>query len=311
MQRIVTDPTQVICPNFGNPEWEFMRTSIIATHLGDPLTAEEAIQQITDAWTLENNNRIEAWNQQLEADRVQLAEEEQRAQDQENIQRAQLEKEANDQRKEIEKKKPKLNSFDPNRQVESWIAPRPSPFALNKINALEYIELDYFTVRGCNEAAADAHRSIDQDTLAFTQFEGAIAVRPLAAQRSSKNIRRDEDLSWEEMMEGKNLMLHFMAQSRVWPAVHAKSMAAFFVELDLHPQNRIPNGRKALILYQSQVRIEWFSALKRDEGFNIQIIREDLLRRCVDTVNDQARERQFEARMDKVRGFSSLQLYTR
>src|ERR1019366_10706051 len=105
MQRIVTNPTQVICPNFGNPEWEFMRTSIIATHLGDPLTAEEAIQQITDAWTLENNNRIEAWNQQLEADRVQLAEEEQKAQDQENIQRAQLEKEANDQRKEIEKKR--------------------------------------------------------------------------------------------------------------------------------------------------------------------------------------------------------------
>jgi hypothetical protein len=36
---------------------------------------------------------------------------------------------------------------------------------------------------------------------------------------------------------------------------------------------------KALLLYQSQVRLEWFSALERNEGFNIGIIRVPALRR--------------------------------
>jgi hypothetical protein len=268
---------------------------MIGTHQGpQPLTAEEAAQQMRDAWTRDNQNKVAAWNIQLEQDRAEATEQERLAHEEEEARHAQQQKEAEEQRRESEKKKPRLNPFDPNRRIGSWIEPRPAPYALDKINLLEYVELDYFTTKGCQEAALDANKSINLDTMGFAQFEGALALRPLAAQRSSKTIRNDEDLAWEEMLEAKNTMLHFMAQSRVWPTAHAESTAAFFVALELHPRRLQANGKKALLLYQSRVRQEWFSALKRDEGFNIEIIGEDFLRSCAEIVNDQIREKELQ-----------------
>ncbi|KAH9010883.1 hypothetical protein EDB84DRAFT_1445437 [Lactarius hengduanensis] len=168
-------------------------------------------------------------------------------------QQALRDKEAEQQRREAEKKKPKIGSFVKGRGVGNWIEPRPAQYALNKINNLEYIELDYFTIRGCRDAATDSHKSISQDTMAFAQVEDTLAIRPLAAVRPSRNIRSDENLSWDEVMYAKNTMLHFMAQSRVWPLAHVESLAAFFVALELHPRRVQDNGNDVLILYQSRV----------------------------------------------------------
>ncbi len=208
------------------------------------------------------------------------------AQEEEDTRRAQLQKEAEEQHKEAKKKKLKMNAFDPNRCISKWVELRPAPYALNKINALEYVELDYFTVRGCREASLDTGKSISHDTLAFTQLEDTIAICPLAALRPSKNIRNDEDLSWEEMLDAKNTMLHFIAKSGFWPVTHVESLVAFFVALELHPRKLQLNGKRALIAYQSRARCEWFDALKRDEGFNIELIEEDLLRSLAEDVND-------------------------
>ena len=48
------------------------------------------------------------------------------------------------ERKKVSQKKPraKTNAFDPDLQIGNWIEAR-----LNKINSLEYVELDYFTIR--------------------------------------------------------------------------------------------------------------------------------------------------------------------
>ncbi|KAH9006253.1 hypothetical protein EDB86DRAFT_3070280 [Lactarius hatsudake] len=53
------------------------------------------------------------------------------------VRRAQLEKEAEEQRREAEKKKPRLNSFDPNRRIGNWIVPQPASYALDKIDNLD------------------------------------------------------------------------------------------------------------------------------------------------------------------------------
>ncbi|KAI9465201.1 hypothetical protein BJY52DRAFT_1209627 [Lactarius psammicola] len=198
MPRILNDPTQAVSPNFEGPEWEFLRQAIIKTHLGNiPLTAEEAARQLREAWTKDNDTRVAAWNVQLEKDQAERDKRDRQAREVEEARRAKLENE--------------------------WIEPRPAPYALNKINNLEYVELDYFT-----------------------------ALRP------SKNIRNDGDLSWEEMLEAKTVMLHFMAQFGLWPTAHAVTLKAFFVALERHPRRR-----------------EWFHALARNEGFNIELINDD------------------------------------
>ena len=162
--------------------------------------------------------------------------------------------------------------------------------ALNKLDSLEYIELDYFTMKGCRDAGVDADKSISHDTLTFMQLGDTFALRPLATQRPSKHIRRDEDLSWEEMLNAKNNMLHFMAKSKLWPPAHAEATAAFFLNLELHPRKLQKNGKRALMIYQGRVCCEWFDSLKRQEGFNIKLIQDELLHSYADELNDTIRD---------------------
>ena len=84
----------------------------------------------------------------------------------------------------------------------------------------------------------------------------------MAAIRPSKHIRNDEDISWEDMLDTKNIMLHFMAKSGQWEDAHATSIASFFYNLETHQRKDQKNGKKTLLLYQSRVRHEWFDALK-------------------------------------------------
>ena len=295
MPIIDNDPNLVVCPAFEGEFWAPMRQSMIDTHQGpQPLTNEGAVQRLKETWGLDNDGRIAVWNIQLEQNCAEQEEQQRIADEAEDAQRAQLEKEANEQHREIERKKPKINAFDLNRQISNWVEARPSVYALNKLNSLEYIELDYFTIRGCREAAADSNKSISHDTFGFTQLDSTFAISPLSAQKASKNIRSNKNLSWEEMFDTKNTMLHFMAQSKNWPRLHMEALAAFFVALELHPRRQHPNGKKALIMYQSVARFEWLSALKRGDGFNIELINEELLRSYAELANEQARDRDIE-----------------
>jgi hypothetical protein len=177
-------------------------------------------------------------------------------------QHAQHEREAKEQCREAEKKKPKLGPFDPQCPISKSIPTRPVPYTLSKINNLEYVKLDYFTVRGCREAFAGTSKSVSHDTLTFAQVEDTIAICPLAVLRPSRNIRNNEDLSWVEMLQAKNTMLHFIVKSGVWPVTHAESLATFYVNLELHPRKSLPFGEQALIMYQGHVRCEWFDTFK-------------------------------------------------
>ena len=292
MPRITEDPTQATCPSFEDPEWEFLWQSMVDAYQGDqPFTLEDAAQHLKDTWARENECKIGAWNAQLEDDRILQEELDRLAQEEEDARRIQREKEAEEQRKEAEKKRPKLGDFDSNLPVERWIEPRPSSYAIQKLDSLEYLELDYFTLRACKEAGVKAHKSVNQDTMAITQLGDSFAFRPLSALKPSKNIRNDEDLCWEEMLDAKNLMLHFMAKSGLWPTKHAEALATFFLNLELHPRKSQVNGKKALMLYQSRVRREWFDALKNGAGFNIALIQDDLLRSYAEELNDAIQDR--------------------
>ncbi|KAH9067715.1 hypothetical protein EDB87DRAFT_1552284 [Lactarius vividus] len=77
-----------------------------------------------------------------------------------------------------------------------------------------------------------------------------------------------------------------MAQSGLWPTAHSESPKAFFVALERHPRRFRANGKKALLVYQSRVRREWFDAFACNEGFNIGLIGDDLIRNIANEVND-------------------------
>ncbi|KAI9441554.1 hypothetical protein H4582DRAFT_2055434 [Lactarius indigo] len=151
--------------------------------------AEKASRQLRVLWTRGYDASVTVRNAQLEQDRVKQDKRGQQAREG-----------AEEQRRKAEKKKSKLHSFDPTRSIGNWIVPRTASCALDKIDNLEYVKLDYFT-----------------------------DLRP------SENIRNDEDLSWGEMLGAKTTMLYFMVKSRLWPTAHTESLEVFFVALKGNP----------------------------------------------------------------------------
>ena len=95
-------------------------------------------------------------------------------------------------------------------------------------------------------------------------------------------------------MDAKNTMLNYMALSGVWPDTHAKAVAYMFYALDTHLRKVQPNGKQAIVTYQSHIRHEWFDALKRGDGFNIGKIRESLLVRIAEEIDKEIQGREME-----------------
>ena len=197
---------------------------------------------------------MEAWNVQLQQDKTEQDQLDRETCEAQEAQHVQQEKEDKEMCKDADKKKPKLGQFDQSCQVVKWIGARPLTYALNKLSNLEYVELDYFTTKGCREAAANSNKLVSQDTMTFTQTGDTFAIHPMAALRPPRHIRNNKELSWEEMMDAKNVMMHFMAKSGVWQDEHATSLALFYVNLDCHQRKEQKNGKKALLLYQSCVQ---------------------------------------------------------
>jgi hypothetical protein len=68
------------------------------------------------------------------------------------------------------------------------------------------------------------------------------------------------------MFDAKNTMLHFMAQSGVWPVAHTEALAAFFVALGLHPGGNMSMGKKPLYCTKASPDSSGLSTL----NFNIE-----------------------------------------
>ena len=85
-----------------------------------------------------------------------------------------------------------------------------------------------------------------------------------------------------------------MEESGVWPVEHAKLLAHFFFELELQPRKWQANSKKSLIIYQSCVQHVWFDAIKRNKGFNIELIKEELLHSITEELNNSIQEHNME-----------------
>lgn len=243
MPRIAENPTDEICPDYASEEWAHVRQDMIDAHAGEPpLSNNAAIAQLRATWQALHNRKVIQWNEQQEEDR-QVAEE---RREEEERRRAEAEKELEDQRREQERKKPKINVFDPQRSVDDWIAPRPSAFALNKIHNIEYIELDYFTPHGCKQVQNEHEKTSNNDTFSITRVDDVIGLQPISSLKPSKNIRRDEELSWGEITSAKNTMLQCITKAKTWPQGHVMALASFFVFLETHPTRQQDHGDKII-----------------------------------------------------------------
>ncbi|KAH9034372.1 hypothetical protein EDB83DRAFT_2649694 [Lactarius deliciosus] len=75
----------------------------------------------------------------------------------------------------------------------------------------------------------------------------------------------------------------------------------------MHPRTTQPNGKRALLLYQSHAKREWFVALKQNKGFNIEHIGETLLWIAADEIDRKVQREDFEAASVKMEPVKSCQ----
>jgi hypothetical protein len=83
------------------------------------------------------------------------------------------------------------------------------------------------------------------------------------------------------MSIAKTSLLYYMTELS-WDIAYVRALASFYVALESHPRRRQGvNGDKVLLLYQAEVRREWFQQLTQERiqtVFDISIINEERLR---------------------------------
>lgn len=266
MPRIEQDPNLELCPDFTSVPYDPLRALMV--NAGS--TEEEAVNQLADTWRQENQIRREAWQQQVEEDQLAIDEADRLIREQEAEERDAT-------CRECEKKKAKINDFDTDRSVGSFIAPRPSTYALNKLENFKYVELFYFTREGCLDAQNHQRTEAD-DTHGLSKVGDHVSFRSISAVRASKNVILDVNLTWNQMSYAKNAFLQHLEKAE-WPAKHINALAHFFIRLESSPYRTQACGEKIIITYQARVHRHWHDMLKQEEGsaFNIALIDDSLM----------------------------------
>jgi len=185
MNWIISDPAFEVMPDFTSAIFLQMRT--LLSNAQD-ITEAEAITQLSDTWTADNDARRVLWAQQQDADnqaRLQEAEAQWTAEEAEPLP-PQL---------DAVNKKLKISDFDENKKVSNSLIPWPSTFALHKIDSGEYVELWYFTPEGCKDAA-NSLKSTADETFGLSKVDDVVTIRSVASSTASRNVIRDQDLYW-------------------------------------------------------------------------------------------------------------------
>lgn len=243
---------------------------------------EAIVADAKRAWEEQHQQRVEEWEDQVQADKdAQELEDEEREREAEERRKAQEEVERQE-RAEKEKKKPKVKPIAPKPIDTNPSVMRPGQYAINKVKNLEPAEMWYWTVEGC-EDAKQQDTSASSSAMTLAQGEHGLIFTPAAAHKPSPKVKADADLTYPQMMIAKAGLIQSMLKEPNWPNTHVNSFAGLFLIVDNHPLRRLPHGDEALVAYVAEARREWHDALKSTdddvEAFDISMVNEERLAR--------------------------------
>lgn len=279
--RLMHNPHLEVMPEHVGPHYAPLRDAL--TQNG--MTAEQAVQALNTSWTLNHEARIQAWDQQVIDDAA--AEEALRLQQLQNEQLPPNQPPAQEgEGAEAEKRKPAMKDFDDAIIVGNYIAPRPSQYALRRIEDFEYVELWYLTPEGCSEASQH-QLTQNEDTFGLSRVDSMVTLKSISSMKASKNVIPDAELTFRQMSMAKNTLIPLMTRHQ-WSEKAINAFAQFFTQLELHPYRQREFGERALIVYQARVRREWHNQMKLGKAFNIGLLNEDLFQSIYKELLDKA-----------------------
>jgi hypothetical protein len=132
---------------------------------------------------------------------------------------------------------------------------------------------------------------VADNDMSITRTDDQLTLRPTSAFKVSKAALADHELSFLIVLRAKNLFLVQISKAK-WPQPNIDALSLFFWHLENHSiRNNSEIGDMVILTYASRVRQDWHDCLKRDEGFNIGNINENLIRTINEELWDKVRSR--------------------
>ena len=253
------DPTGDTEPDFLSDNWEGLRNVMME----EGRTEEEAIEILKRGWKAQHEKNVAAWNEQLEQRRRNLEEE---------------------RNEEERRPSPPAIAGNEDDEVPEWLDKptpsfldaQPARHVLKKLEKKEFVELWHFTIQGCHDAALIDLQAPD-DTFGIVHTDKGLMLQSVGASSVSSKVTRDEDLSWEQLTEGKTRLIGCMG-SCGWSEHEVKDLARFFLNLDINPIRSQQYGSQAIMRYQEKVRKNWTTLVRDGSPYSIARINNDLLK---------------------------------
>ncbi|KAG1722380.1 uncharacterized protein EDB91DRAFT_1273814 [Suillus paluster] len=193
MNRLISDPSTEICPDFTSNFYQTSRAPLVALNN----TEEQAAVLLQAVWTATNTAQRTQWQNQIAADQIAAAEQQHYADDeaQQQLQVRRLEEAA------VEEEEKKRNCL---KHIPIPKRPRPSrahenilvsDFALCKLEKGHHVEIYYWTNKGLSDARLHYRTTDDEGMVPTTGPDGATAWMPANATRPSTAVIPDHSLS--------------------------------------------------------------------------------------------------------------------
>ena len=147
---------------------------------------------------------------------------------------------------------------------------------MKRLKKKEYVELWHFTIQGCRDAAL-TDLTTPNDTFGLVNTNDGLRLQTVGASTISSKITRDENLSWEQMSEGKSRLLDCMSTSG-WSNREVGELAKFFVKLDLHLIRSQEYGSQTVLQYQDRVHQDWVRSINEKKPYPIGSINDELMK---------------------------------
>lgn len=284
--RLTRDPTGDVAPDFTSAAFEEVRQAVMERN---GISEEEAADTLLASWTRHQEEKVQRWEQQQREDEDQELNVDQPRDIRPANSRAPSSRPAslppvpnqNRGRSPVSparsqgrnlspapEKKRKINPIQRGKQVATARLLQPSAYALKKLRNFDYVELWYFTEKGCEEAQNGAI-SAPTDVFTLSRVAGTLALKSLDALTASRAVIPDEKLSWRDVSVAQKLLLHHMKEQG-WPEEHVSTLATFFFRLEYHDIRRISSlGDDVIVRYQAEIRREWHRLITSPKEQNV------------------------------------------
>lgn len=279
----MADPNLEIGPDYAGAEFAPILEDLGIGEDADELQLE-ILERLTEAWHAQRAARADAWNTRRAREAREAEEMEQLRQQQLQQEQQAGAEEAERDRLEAERKKPKMNPINPGTSAPDVLSIPPSQYALQKLASFDFVELWYFSLPGRLDAAKHSNKSQADDAFGLTKIEDHLTVRSIASVRASKNVLQDQELPLVDFLQARNTFMDY-AKKADWPNVNLDSLSKFFWYLETHPLLHVPLGVKTVLTYAARVRYHWHREVKAGRGYDIAIINSRLL----NTISDEIR----------------------